>query len=290
MSYSVETKRKILNIESKFKSVKLAMPDKSIQVYYYWRENINANGKTIVVLPGLDESIQDYQQLINELKNYSVLAIDLRGQGRTLEDEKQLRSITITLDQQVFIINEVIKDLNITKINLLGLSYGAGVGLYFANRCEKVIGLFLLAPYVSKFKIFDKGFIGFWYLLLHMNPFYRAISFFTLPFYFQVAKKRGRLNPLINWDKKHLRALTKLSTGIMQLSTTKEAQVLKPLENGFHILIGEKDDLVSRPAVKYLLEQVKLENKTLEFLPQAGHRLLINNAHDCANWINRYLN
>lgn len=289
MSYLIETKRKNLNIELKSKSVKLAMPDHDVQVYYHWQENLSANGKTILILPGLDESIQDYQQLISEFKHYSILAIDLRGQGRTLENEPQLKSMTITLDQQVQIINSIIDDLNITSINLVGLSYGAGVGLYFTNRCQIVTGLFLLAPYVSKFKIFDKGLTGFWYLMLHMNPFYQVISHLTLPFYFQVAKKRGRLNPLISWDKKHLRALTKLSTGIMQLSTTKEAQKLYQLANGFHILIGEKDDLVSRPAVKYLLDQVKLNNKSLEILPNAGHRLLINNAKECANWVTKLI-
>jgi alpha-beta hydrolase superfamily lysophospholipase len=278
-----------LSTAIRYKTVNLSKTNSIVQVYYYWIEGSKPDSETILVLPGLDESITDYQDIFEKLKikmpGHSILAIDLRGQGQTLKNEIKFHPLTVSIDQQNYIISEIVNELSIKSILILGLSYGAGVGLYFANRSEKVKGLFLLSPYVSKFKNYQPGFTGLWYSLIHLNPFYRAISFFTLPFYFQVAKNRGRLNPLTNWDQKKLGALTKLSTGIMQLSTTKEVENLRPLNYGFNILIGEKDDLVSISAIKFLMNKVKMENKSLLVLPNLGHRLIINHSEECSNWI-----
>jgi pimeloyl-ACP methyl ester carboxylesterase len=209
----------------------------------------------------------------------------LRGQGKTLEDEFRFQSLSITIDHQITIIKNLLSDLAIDSVFIIGLSYGAGVGLCLANRIDNVEGLALLAPYVSKFKNFNRGFSGVWYTLAHMNPFYKTLSYFSLPFYFQLASAKGRLNPAVKWDPKRMSALTKLSTGIMRISTTKEARKLKGLSKGVHVLIGKKDDLVSIRAVEHLLKQIQTEKKSLEVIPEGGHRLLINDFRACTNWI-----
>lgn len=293
-----------MSIQLNHIAVKLARPDKAIQVYYYWKSGTNSKAETILILPGLDESITDYHQffeyLNSQVPGHSLLAIDLRGQGQTLIEEKKTNSlaVSINIEEQNLIINAIIDKLKIEDIILIGLSYGAGVGLYFTNRNLKVKGLFLLAPYVSKFKMFQPGVTGIWYRLIHLNPFYRALSYFTLPFYFHLAKRRGRLNHFVTWDHKHMRALTKLSTGIMKLSTTKEAEKLRNLDYGVNILIGEQDDLVSIPAIKFLMEKIKTKNKRLDILPKLGHRILINHYQESSTWLtniikenkNKYLN
>lgn len=270
------------------REIGLQNPDKKIQVSFYWRE-AQESLCTLLILPGLDESFENYESFFNQLAlqfpHHSLLSIDLRGQGRTLEAEGRINTFSITIDHQIQIINDIVCHLNLQNVFVIGLSYGAGVGLCLANRLSCVDGLALLAPYVSKFKNFNRGVSGLWYTLAHMNPFYKVLSYFSLPVYFQIARERGRLNPQVHWDHVHMNALTKLSTGIMNISTTKEARQLKNLPQGIHILIGENDDLVSVNAVKHLLKQIQIENKTFKILPHSGHRLLIKDYNECANWL-----
>jgi len=276
------------------RSAIISIGDKKIQVSYLWYPSLDERKHSILVLPGLDESIGDYHKFINELikefPKYSVLAIDLRGQGKTLENEGRISSYTISLDHQIEIIKGVTEYLSIKSLFLVGLSYGAGVSLYAANRIKNVEGLALLAPYVSKFKNFSDGFSGLWYTLVHLNPFYKIISHFTLPFYFQIARDRKRLNPNVEWTSRKLFALTKLSTGIMDISTSREAHALKELSLGVHFLLGERDDLVAINAVKHLYQKINCQNKTIRIIPQIGHRLLINNYSLCTKWLIDILN
>ena len=273
----------------KQKDVSLTKPDKTIRVSYLWKPNANDAKKVMLVLPGLDESISDYDnfflELSSSLPEYSLLSIDLRGQGKTLEDESRFQSLSITVEHQITIVKNLLNDFSIDSLFIIGLSYGAGVGLCLANQLDNVEGLALLAPYVSKFKNFNRGFSGVWYTLAHLNPFYKTLSYFSLPFYFQLAQARGRLNPAVKWDPRRMSALTKLSTGIMRISTTKEARKLKGLSKGVHFLIGKKDDLVSIRAVEHLLKQIQTEKKSLVIIPEGGHRLLINDYKECSNWI-----
>jgi pimeloyl-ACP methyl ester carboxylesterase len=271
------------------KTISISKPDKKIQVSYLWKPSADETKKVLLVLPGLDESIDDYHNFFSELTStlpeYSLLSVDLRGQGKTLDSEERFQSLSITIDHQISIVKNLLQDFAIDSVFIVGLSYGAGVGLCLANQVDNVEGLALLAPYVSKFKNFNRGLSGVWYTLAHMNPFYKTLSYFSLPFYFQFASAKGRLNPAVKWDPKRMTALTKLSTGIMRISTTKEARKLKGLSKGVHFLIGKKDDLVSVRAVEHLLKQIQTEKKSLEIIPEGGHRLLIHDYKACSNWI-----
>lgn len=238
----------------------------------------------ILVLPGLDESIADYQNFLNDLlvlfPNRSIVAIDLRGQGETLELEKKISDSKITLNDQLLIIESVLDKLFIDSVFIVGLSYGAGVALFVANRLEGVTGLALLAPYVSK---------GGLHELPLFNPFHQIFSRLTMPFYFDLAKSRGDLNRDIIWSRDRLDALSKLSLGIMELDTQSEAADLLDLPVGVHFLVGESDNLVSVSSVEKLHDAIAITNKTISVLPNTGHRLLINNHSICAEWLLRII-
>jgi alpha-beta hydrolase superfamily lysophospholipase len=273
----------------KTKLIALIKPDKDVRVSYFWRPAFIDNKRTLLVLPGLDESINDYKDFITELSltfpQYSILAIDLRGQGKTLASEGKIDAFKIPVENQITIIREITNSLPIESLFIIGLSYGAGIALCAANQIKKIEGLALLAPYVSKFKNFSRGFVGVWYSLLHLNPFYKMISHFSLPIHFQMARERNKLNPNILWTNNKLNALAKLSTGIMEVSTTKEAHRLHNLPKGIHILIGEKDVMVSIAAVEHLFNQIELENKTIRIMPDLDHRLLVNDYSICIKWL-----
>jgi alpha-beta hydrolase superfamily lysophospholipase len=275
------------------KEIIFGKSEQSIQVSYFWEPKNTGPNKTILILPGLDESYANYQDFIAELRirfpTYSILAIDLRGQGKTLDNEVKVGCFTITIENQIAIIREITKSLPIESIFIIGLSYGAGIALCTANQVSKVEGLALLAPYVTKFKNYRGGFVGMWYTLVHLNPFYKPLSRFSLPIYFRVARDRGLLNNKLKWTRSRVEALTKLTAGIMKISTTKEAQHLKDLPKGVHFFIGDDDEVVSIRAVEHLFKEIRCENKTIYVGSKLSHRLLIQNHNECSEWVSKIL-
>ncbi len=277
----------------KQKAVTLKIPNKNIQVSYFWHPSVTSNGCTLLLLPGLDESINDYQlfilKLVEMFPHYSILAIDLRGQGATFLSEEKINSFTIPMSNQITIIEDITSSLSITSLFVIGLSYGAGVALCAANKLDKIEGLALFAPYVSKFKNFKHGFVGMWYSLVHLNPFYKTIAHFSLPLYFRMARDKGLLNPTVTWSRNRLEALTKLSTGILDISTNHETKLIYPMPLGVHLLLGDKDQVVSIGAVEQLYNELDCEKKTMTIIPNLDHRLLVNNVAICCEWISKLL-
>jgi pimeloyl-ACP methyl ester carboxylesterase len=277
----------------KQKAVKLTIPDMIVRVNYYWQPSVNSNGCTLLLLPGLDESINDYQvfilKMVEMFPHYSILAIDLRGQGATFLYEEKINSFKIPMSNQITIIKDITTSLSITSLFVIGLSYGAGVALCAANKLDNIKGLALFAPYVSKFKNFKHGFVGIWYSLVHLNPFYKTLAHFSLPLYFRSARDKGLLNPSVIWSRNRLEALTKLTTGILDISTNHEAKLIYPMSLGVHLMLGDKDQVVSISAVEQLFNELDCDNKTITIIPNLDHRLLVNNVDICCEWISKIL-
>ena len=278
---------------TKQKSIWLINPDKKIQVNYLWSPSLGPSECTLLVLPGLDESIGDYHGFITRLielfPHYSILAIDLRGQGATLDAEIKISGYNVPMKNQITIIKEITNSLQIKSLFVVGLSYGAGVALCAANQLVNIAGLALIATYVSKFKNFKRGLIGMWYTLINLNPFNKTMANYFLPLYFHMARDKGLLNPKVTWSRNKLEALTKLSTGILDISTDKESKLAHTLCLGVHLFIGEEDQVVSVSAVQQLFNELSCENKSMTIVPNLDHRLLVNNYNSCCEWMAKVL-
>ena len=126
-------------------------PGKTLEVFVHI--NPPAQGKPwVLLLNGMTYSTENWNSSVAELKKLGIgtFRLDLRGQGRTAEKEGLL-DFPIPYQQQVEIIESVLRRFRATeKLNILGLSYGGGLGLAFAAKNpDWVENIFAVAPYLK---------------------------------------------------------------------------------------------------------------------------------------------
>ena len=135
---------------------------------------LEGEGKTIVFVHGLSDSLKYWNVLTDELKDqYEVLSFDLRGHGDSSDDD----SIT-TIDLYQDDLYQLLTALNIENAVFAGLSLGGNVILDLAiKHPEMVNGLIVMSSFPEHSerleKIFDefyegidKGFIEFYDTIL----------------------------------------------------------------------------------------------------------------------------
>ena len=135
---------------------------------------LEGEGKTIVFVHGLSDSLKYWNKLTNELKNeYQILSFDLRGHGNSTDDDSQT---TINLYQED--LHCLLKALDIENAVFIGLSLGGNIILDFAiNHPEMVNGLIVMSSFPEHTekleRIFDdfydgidKGFVEFYDTIL----------------------------------------------------------------------------------------------------------------------------
>ena len=105
---------------------------------------LEGSGKTLIFIHGLSDNLLYWEYLAGQLKqDYQVLRIDLRGHG-----ESELGNEEITNDTYVNDLKNLLDELNISKINLIGFSQGGLVALDFTIRYpQKVNSLVLMSTF-----------------------------------------------------------------------------------------------------------------------------------------------
>ena len=105
---------------------------------------LEGEGKTIVFVHGLSDSLAYWKVLSENLKNdYQTLIYDLRGHGESSDDD---RNTTIDLYQEDWY--QLLKSLNIENAVFVGLSLGGNVILNLAvNHPEMVNGLVVMSSF-----------------------------------------------------------------------------------------------------------------------------------------------
>ena len=119
---------------------------------------LDGSGETLVFIHGLSENLHYWEYLAANLKNdYQVLRIDLRGHG-----ESELGEDEITIDTYAGDLYNLLEDLNIGDINLIGFSLGGAVALDFAvNHPEIVSSLVLMSTFCKSDKQLEHIFVEF---------------------------------------------------------------------------------------------------------------------------------
>lgn len=107
---------------------------------------LEGSGKTLVFIHGLSDNLLYWEFLANSLKkDFQVLRVDLRGHGKSELGDEEIAVDTYSDD-----LNNLLKDLNLSKISLIGFSLGGLVALDFAGRYpQKVDSLVLMSSYAK---------------------------------------------------------------------------------------------------------------------------------------------
>jgi pimeloyl-ACP methyl ester carboxylesterase len=115
------------SIYGKNTSVGKFLKGNNTELYY----EVYGEGEPIVLLHGNSGSIKDFYQQIPVLsKNYKVIALDTRGQGKSTDTSKNDLTYSIFADD----LKRLIDALGIKKVNIVGWSDGGNTGLEFVLK------------------------------------------------------------------------------------------------------------------------------------------------------------
>jgi pimeloyl-ACP methyl ester carboxylesterase len=107
---------------------------------------IEGNGETIAFIHGISDNLQYWEFLASNLKvDYQILRVDLRGHG-----ESELGDDEITIDLYCSDLANLLDELNIDKLNLVGFSLGGAVALDFALKYPERLSSLVLMSSFSK--------------------------------------------------------------------------------------------------------------------------------------------
>lgn len=100
---------------------------------------VTGKGDPLLLLHGLGSNAQDWEVQISAFsKNYSVIAVDLRGHG--LSDKPKG---PYTIRQFADDCNQLLTELNIDRTHILGLSLGCAVGYELAIHYPELVHSFI---------------------------------------------------------------------------------------------------------------------------------------------------
>lgn len=131
--------------------------DDGVVIYADFHEPGNKNGKAVILLHMLRTDKNHWKEFVNELneRNYTTLAIDLRGHGQSVKrngadyrwqdfnEDDFNRMVLDVKAAKLFIIE---KGYNYKNIVIIGASIGANTALNYASTDEEIRYIILLSP------------------------------------------------------------------------------------------------------------------------------------------------
>ncbi|MDF2698673.1 MAG: alpha/beta hydrolase [Haloplasmataceae bacterium] len=254
------------------------------KVYY----EVHGEGAPLLILNGIMMSTSSWKLFLNSFTKYNqLILVDFFDQGRS-----DKLDIDYKQDLQVDLVNELLNHLNVDKVNLVGISYGAEVAIQFTikyqNRLNKLT-LFNGAAYTSPW-LHDIG-RGWVETARTYNP--RAFYKITIPIIYSPEFYNNNLNwmrrreeiliPMFN--QTFLDAMVRLiesSEGYDLRNQIKEIKVPT-------LIVGcENDYLVPLHEQKFLHQEIRTSE--LVILPNCGHASMYERPALFISLVNGFIN
>ncbi|MEG0313980.1 MAG: alpha/beta hydrolase [Erysipelotrichaceae bacterium] len=212
----------------------------------------------LVLLHGNGEDSSYFQNQIEYFeKDYHVIAIDSRGQGKS-----ELNTDTITIKMIAEDIIQILEALNIKQAHILGFSDGANVALYIATEYPKVVKSLILNG--ANYNV--KGLKSYVKISTEIES--------TLYYILSGLKLENK------YDKNLILNELMLENQALDINKIKEIKV-KTL-----IIVGEKD-MIKIDHTKQLATAIK--NSELVVVPQASHFVALNKPKMFNNLVKDFL-
>lgn len=235
------------------------------------------NKPTVVLLNGLTYTTRQWAAMTLQLKlkGYGVLRYDMDGMGQTLIKYGP-KNGPYPYQNQVEDLYLLLKKLEVKKpYNLVGLSYGGGIGAGFAFKYPKLVNkIVLMAPYTQPLKDQDtwiKGQIAVTRLQFPLNPasddelydfFLRQISFATYPM----------VEPIVLEHPYKLEAVFRMTQGIRHFDVSASAHLFP--KNSVYLVMAQQDQYIPAEVLENFWNQIPDESKVEKiYVPWSEHKI-----------------
>ncbi len=241
-----------------------------VNLYY----EIYGEGETLVLIEGLAQQIIMWKYQIEELKNYfQIVVFDLRGNGKS---DKPLTgySVDIFADDTI----KLIRELNLTKPHILGVSLGGFIALKLLIKYGSEIGKGILVntsfggpnyipPSMEVLNIMLTGGKG-------KTPFEKGFNSLSLGFTDRFVKeKREIIEEIVKALLENPQPPYAYQGQAMAGAQFNAENEVEKIENEILVIVGEKDKIVPKENGIKLKE--KLKNSKLHIMKDAGHLCFI---------------
>jgi len=212
------------------------------------------NASTIVLLNGLTYTTREWAPFASALNSLNpdsgVLRYDMKGMGKTLLNDRLPVDYAISHSNQVKDLKALLDKLGLKKVELVGLSYGGGIGIAFAKAHPSyVTRLILMAPFTEALEDQDKMIkrqIEATRIAFPYNPasddelydfFLRQTIYTTYPL----------AEPIVLENPFKLEAVFRMVQGIRRF---KAEEVVKNFPNiPVHLMVANQDQYIPQPVM-----------------------------------------
>lgn len=201
----------------------------------------------VVLLNGLTYSTRQWDAMTFFLKKtgLGILRYDMSGMGQT-ELRYGVRSSPYFYTEQVLELNQLLKKLNIAKpYNLVGLSYGGGIALAYAQQYPANINkIVAMAPYTAPLEGQDTWIKQQIAVTRAMYPYNPASNDELYDYFLKqiVYSSYPSLEPIVLENPIKLEGVFRLTQGIRKFSAVEHIDRLP--DNSVYLVIAENDQYI----------------------------------------------
>lgn len=230
---------------------------------------VEGSGETIVFIHGLSDNLTYWEFLTSNLRHdYQVVRFDLRGHGQT-----ELGDDEISIGTYVEDLHDLLNDLNIDKINLIGFSMGGAVAHEFTVRYPDIVSSLVLMACFYGADEHSEIIFNQWRdaLKIGFNEFYDSIlPMVVCPNFIEENKAEIEMLREIASESANVPAYIRAIDACLNFDIGDE---LSSIDVPTLILAGKYDEITSLKSQEEL--QGKIRNSRLIVFDDVRHNLLI---------------
>ncbi len=240
---------------------------KGRSIYYH----VVGTGKPILILNGIMMSTKSWDPFVKSLtKNNQLIRVDFIDQGQS----DKLKNSVYNQDLQVEIIEALLHELKLHKVNVVGISYGGEVAVKFAckhvNHVERLV-LFNTTAYTSPWiSEIGKSWNNIGKTRNGQNYYQATIPVIYSPSFYEkrldwMKKREAILIPVFS-NPEFLDAMERLTNSAEDYDERENlANINVPT-----LIVGADEDYLTPIHNQYELHD-KIKNSELVIIPNAGH-------------------
>ena len=240
------------------------------EIFYTVDGEISSEKEIIIILNGIMMSTISWDIFVEPFtKNNTLIRFDMFDQGQTSKLNKDY-----TQEIQVKLLKSLLDFLEVNKVNIVGISYGASIALQFAAKYQDYINKLIVANVVAKTSPWLKAIGDGWNEvaksrngLAYYNisiPYIYSPQFYTTNLNWMEERKK-MLIPIFS-NEVFLDAMVRLTKSAETHDVVESLKLIKTKT----LIISSKEDYLT-PVFEQVYIDKMLPNSNLVIIPECGH-------------------